>query len=53
MCCDYFEADPDSTAGQCPECGGDVDSDGSTTEEYCRYSPKCKTCGYAPCDQSC
>lgn len=53
MCCDSYDANPDDTIGQCPECEGDVDVDGYTTEEGCKYSPACKTCGYSPCDQSC
>ena len=53
MCCDYSEANPEDTVGECPECGGDIDKDGDTTEECCRYSPECKTCGCASCDGSC
>lgn len=40
--------------GVCPDCGGEVDADGDTTEARCHYSPViCKECGYAPCDDSC
>ena len=38
--------------GVCPDCGEDT-IDGLATE-HCNYSPElCKTCGYAPCDESC
>ncbi len=38
---------------QCPDCGEDVDDDG-TAMIGCYYSPvECKTCGNAPCDESC
>lgn len=53
MCCDPYDARPEDTVGQCPVCGGDVDSCGDTTEEGCRYSPCCKECGRSPCDGSC
>lgn len=38
---------------ECKECGCDVDVEGNTVYECCGYSPKCETCGYAPCDHSC
>jgi hypothetical protein len=53
MCCDGNDASPSNTVGTCPTCGGDVDADGYTTEESCNYSPRCETCGAAPCDGSC
>ncbi len=53
MCCDGFPGRPEDTVGTCPECGGDVDADGDTTEGGCNYSTSCKTCGSAPCDGSC
>ena len=53
MCCEYSDARPEDTVGECPDCYSDVDSDGDTTEECCAYSPSCDTCGYAPCDDSC
>lgn len=53
MCCDGHGPYPEDTVGECPECGGDVDADGQSTEASCNYSPACKTCGWAPCDGSC
>ncbi len=53
MCCDSSDARPEDTIGTCPECDGDVDIDGDSTEQNCYYSSRCKTCGRAPCDQSC
>lgn len=51
MCCDAFTNGP--KAGECPECGADVDEDGDAVSG-CNYSPvACKTCGDAPCDGSC
>lgn len=55
-CCDPSGPYPEDTVGKCsnPDCGGDVDKDGESTEECCNYSPKvCKVCGWSPCDQSC
>ena len=53
MCWDRWEAHPEDTVGICPECNGDVDADGGTTEASYHYSPACGTCGYASCDGSC
>ena len=53
-CCDPCTGSPEDTVGQCPNCDGDVDKDGQTTEETCFYSPiDCKTCMSQTCDQSC
>lgn len=53
-CCDPIDARPEDTVGECPDCGGDVDIDGDTTEEACSYSPiDCDLCGSASCDESC
>ena len=53
MCCEPIIND-NEPVGVCPECGGNVDVDGTTTEVCCGYSPIiCRTCGDAPCDQSC
>jgi len=50
-CCDSWNmGDP---VGECPDCGEGVDANGDATKG-CNYSPvECKTCGSAPCDQSC
>lgn len=53
MCCDGSEARLEDAVGECPECGARVDADGDSVEECCNYSPRCKVCGDAPCDQSC
>lgn len=53
MCCDGGEARLEDAVGECPECGARVDVDGYSVEEYCNYSPRCKTCGDAPCKGSC
>lgn len=53
MCCDGWDSQDEDTVGECPVCGGPVDADGDTTEAGCNYSPRCKTCGSAPCDGSC
>lgn len=53
MCCDGCEEHLEDAVGECPECGARVDADGDSVEECCNYSPQCKTCGDAPCDQSC
>lgn len=51
-CCDPF-GDSIDTVGECPECGGPVDTDGDSTD-VCGYSPQeCDLCGWAPCDESC
>ena len=40
-------------AGECSECGADVDEDGVALD-ICSYSPVvCEKCGWAPCDGSC
>lgn len=53
-CCSPIDAEPSLTVGVCPDCGGDVDKDGESTEEGCTYSPvECDTCGWRPCDWSC
>jgi len=53
MCCEGWSARPEDTVGECKACGGNIDSDGDTTEAGCYYSPRCEVCGYAPCDGSC
>lgn len=53
MCADGHDACPEDTVGECPACGGEVDSDGYSTEASCNYSPGCNVCGWAPCDGSC
>lgn len=52
-CCDSYPATPELTVGKCPDCEGDVDKDGITTEEGCNYSPRCPSCEGSPCDYSC
>ena len=53
MCSDGWHLEKGEVAdGVCPDCGGDK-LDGYATEG-CHYSPViCKTCGDAPCDDSC
>jgi hypothetical protein len=52
MCCERQGADPKLVNGICPDCG--TDTVGGESTEICGYSPvECKTCGDAPCDQSC
>lgn len=64
MCCDGWEIKPegdDESLGECPDCGAPVVilNRGDAEFHYyavsgCNYSPiLCKTCGDAPCDQSC
>ena len=61
MCCDNWDSKPEGLNEEvvdCPECGepavyNSLWSCYSATD-HCNYSPvKCKTCDYAPCDQSC
>jgi hypothetical protein len=56
-CCDgwnlWKDYPNDYKCKQCPDCGEDVDDDG-TAMRGCYYSPvEFKTCGSAPCDESC
>lgn len=52
MCADGWEYDDDKINGECPDCGAPT-VDGHA-QYGCNYSPiTCKTCGSAPCDQSC
>ena len=52
-CWDAYNDDHElPPVGECKECECDVDANGDTTLECCGYSPKCATCGYAPCDHS-
>lgn len=52
MCCDGWD-NSGGHVGQCPDCGGDIDSNGQATIG-CFYSPVyCDTCGDRPCDDSC
>lgn len=54
MCCDPIPARPKETVAKCGRCGTDVDYNGESTEEGCRYSPvACDECGDRPCDLSC
>lgn len=54
MCCEPIGPSPQDTVGHCPDCEGEIDREGYSTEECCGYSPEvCKTCGWSPCDQSC
>lgn len=54
MCCEPIEARPEDTVDKCPDCEGDIDKDGDSTEQGCAYSPEvCKTCHWKPCDWSC
>ena len=53
MCCDGSADHLEDAVGECPTCGAKVDSDGDSVEECCNYSPRCETCGDAPCDGSC
>ena len=52
MCCEPQGSDlPEDKL--CPDCDEPVDVDGDSLE-VCGYSPvECKTCGWAPCDDSC
>lgn len=53
MCCDGWSIPQGPIKLECPDCGEPVDEDGDALEG-CNYSPvQCKTCGAAPCDQSC
>jgi hypothetical protein len=57
MCCEGWYNYPknykESDIAKCPDCGGDVDSDGYAMSG-CAWSPvSCETCGDAPCDGSC
>jgi len=58
VCCDNRTTQKEhdeAHKGQCPECGGDVDANGTTVEmDDCSYSPEtCHVCGYRHCDLSC
>lgn len=54
MCADGSQSCPEDTVGYCPECDGEVDAEGYTTEECCNYAQwACPVCGNAPCDGSC
>lgn len=54
MCCDEYASFPEDTVGKCPECDGNVDKEGFSTESGCNYSPPaCDTCKWCPCDGSC
>lgn len=53
-CCDPYGPYHEDTVGTCPDCGGNTDKEGDSTEESCGYSPPmCRTCKWSPCDQSC
>jgi len=52
MCWDGYENDGEAV-GECPACGAPVDSDGFAVGHHCMWSPRCPTCGDAPCDGSC
>jgi hypothetical protein len=53
MCCE--PCNPDGVrAGECPDCGADIDADGDALD-ICGYSPDepCETCGSNPCSDYC
>ncbi len=53
MCSDGYQPE-EEVAGECEECGCDVDLLGYSVEHQCHWSPEvCKTCHDSPCDQSC
>jgi hypothetical protein len=52
MCCDGYD-NTEEVVGECPVCGAPIDSDGFAVGNHCNYSPRCQTCGDAPCDGSC
>ena len=51
-CCEPSGYEENEINGNCPDCGTEtVDGD---AYERCHYSQCiCKTCGWAPCDESC
>ena len=52
MCCSNTGYSRDEIDGICPDCG-EPTVDGCAYDA-CEYSSiECKTCGYAPCDESC
>lgn len=54
MCAEGSEACLEDAIGECPECGGLIDSEGYSVEERCNYSrDPCTTCGNAPCSGYC
>ena len=54
MCADSSEARYEDAVAECEECGGKIDSDGYTVEEYCNYARECcPKCSYGACDGSC
>lgn len=53
-CCDGWELDveEDDVEGECPDCCEPTVNGSAKTG--CNHSPVCcKTCGSAPCDESC
>ena len=54
MCADTSFARYEDAVGECEECGGKIDSNGDSVEEYCNYAMEyCHACGYGACDGSC
>jgi hypothetical protein len=52
MCCANTDYKLKDINGECPDCG-EPTVDGNAYDR-CDYSPEvCKTCGWAPCDESC
>jgi uncharacterized Zn finger protein len=52
MCADGWSYDDSEVDGECPDCGYPT-VDG-VAQSGCNWSTvQCKTCGDAPCDQSC
>lgn len=52
MCADGWKYKKEEINGVCPDCG--METVDGYAYEGCNYSPiDCKTCGSAPCDDSC
>lgn len=52
MCSEGSYLPDEQVNGECPDCGSPT-VDGEA-QEICAWSPViCKTCGSAPCDESC
>lgn len=51
MCSENYGSGP--VAGECDECGADVDAEGEAVEQ-CAYGSKlCEVYNFAPCDGAC
>jgi len=52
MCWSNTDYTREEINGECPDCGEPTIN--GDAYDNCDYSPEiCKTCGWAPCDESC